>query len=119
MTQAPSPVSSDDPVWIVTTTLPDEQQALDLARVLVEEGLAACVQVQSPCTSVYRWEGQTRIDREWPLVAKTRASAFGRLRDRIQGLHPYDLPEIVASPVADGLPDYLDWVRQTVPISAC
>lgn len=96
---------------LVLTTLPDQDAARQLARKLVEARLAACVNVLAPCTSVYRWEDRVQEDVETPLLIKTSADCYAALETFLLQNHPYELPEIVALPVVQGLPGYLDWVR--------
>lgn len=95
---------------IVFTTLPDADHAAALAARLVEERLAACVNILAPCTSVYRWEAQIETTVEVPLLIKTSAARYAALEAAIRAHHPYELPEVVAVPVERGLPAYLDWV---------
>ncbi|HEX6067035.1 MAG TPA: divalent-cation tolerance protein CutA [Longimicrobiales bacterium] len=95
---------------IVFTNLPDRASALELARVLVETRLAACVNVLGEISSVYRWKGEIANETEVAVLIKTRVAAYEALEARIKALHPYEIPEIVAVPVAGGLPAYLEWV---------
>lgn len=95
---------------IVFTTCPDAGTAERIARVLVEEKLAACVNMLPPMRSIYSWKGRVEDASEQLLVIKT-AQPFAVVRDRIRNLHPYELPEIITVPIADGLPDYLAWLR--------
>lgn len=92
------------------TTLPDQDAARNLARQLVERRLAACVNILSPCTSVYRWQGVMNEDGEVPVIIKTAAANYGRVEAFIREHHPYELPEVVAIDITNGLPDYLAWV---------
>ena len=101
---------------LVVTNLPDRDAAIRLARALVEQRLAACVNVLGACTSVYRWEGALEQAEEVPLLIKTRAARYPELEALIRELHPYELPEIVAVPMVRGLPDYLDWVAEETAI---
>lgn len=96
---------------IVLTACPDAETAGRIARALVEERLAACVNILPPMRSVYRWKGQTEEASELLLVIKCSAARFPALRDRLRALHPYELPEIVAVPILDGLPEYLAWIN--------
>jgi periplasmic divalent cation tolerance protein len=96
----------------VSTTLDSEPRARELATRLVEERLAACVQVIGPLTSVYRWEGAVTESGEWLLLIKTGEGALHRLIERIRTLHPYQVPEIIATPVVAGDEDYLAWVER-------
>lgn len=95
---------------IVITTLPDAEHAATLAARLVEERLAACVNILAPCTSVYRWQDRIETAAEVPLLIKTVAACYPALETAIRANHPYELPEIVAVPAERGLPAYLDWV---------
>ena len=97
-------------VLVVLTNLPDRDAALKLAAVLIENRLAACVNVLDGCTSVYRWKDEVETVREVPVLIKVSASAYFRLETAIRQHHPYELPEIVAVPVRAGLEEYLDWV---------
>lgn len=99
---------------IVLTTLPDRASGERLAEALVTDGLAACVNVLGECTSVYHWQGKLERTGEIPLLIKTTRSVYPQLEHTLRELHPYKLPEIIALPVAAGLPDYLGWlVRET------
>lgn len=102
-------------IRLVFTTLPDRDAALRMARVLVEERLAACVSVLGEATSVYRWQGVLEAAQEVPVLIKTAAADWPALRDRIAALHPYELPEVIALRVDDGLPAYLAWVASVSP----
>lgn len=95
---------------VVLVTAPGEEKAVELARALVEERLAACVSVVPRLRSIYRWEGAVQDDAEAMLVVKTRAELFERLRDRVLALHPYTCPEVIALPIREGHGPYLDWL---------
>lgn len=97
-------------VIAVLTNLPDSASAFNLARNLVERRLAACVNVLSPATSFYRWEGRLQQEQETPVVIKSTTEAYDELERAIRELHPYELPEIIALPVARGFESYLGWV---------
>ncbi|MCA1219733.1 divalent-cation tolerance protein CutA [Streptomyces sp. 8L] len=73
--------------------------------------VAACAQVEGPVTSVYRWEGAVRNDQEWRVLYKTTAERFPALEAQIRGVHDYDVPEIIATPITHGGNDYLTWIR--------
>ncbi|MEK7759224.1 MAG: divalent-cation tolerance protein CutA [Pseudomonadota bacterium] len=96
---------------IVLTTCPDEACAERIARALVEEGLAACVNILLPMRSVYRWKGKIEDATELLLVIKSTVARFPAIRERLRDLHPYELPEIIAVPIVDGLPEYLAWLN--------
>jgi periplasmic divalent cation tolerance protein len=101
---------------MVFTNLPDRASAAQLARTLVEKRLAACVNVLGEIASVYRWKGEIVSETEVTVLIKTRSAVYAALEARIKALHPYEIPEIVAVPVADGLPAYLEWVmHETSP----
>lgn len=101
---------------LVFTNAPDRAVAMKLAQALVERRLAACVNVLAGCTSVYRWQGALETADELPLLIKTRAGRFEEVAAVIRSLHPYELPEIIAVPVVQGLPEYLDWVAEETAI---
>jgi periplasmic divalent cation tolerance protein len=94
-------------------TMPDPGRAGSLARTLVEEGLAACVNVVPGVRSIYQWNGQLQEDEEVLCLIKTRAALFERARDRILSIHPYEVPEILAFAVDDGSPAYLEWLSRS------
>jgi periplasmic divalent cation tolerance protein len=98
----------------VTTTTSKEEEARSLAKTLVEKRLAACAQVLGPITSVYWWQGKMEEAKEWLCIFKTRASLYEKLEEEIRRIHPYEVPEIVALPIADGSRDYLEWIRKEV-----
>jgi periplasmic divalent cation tolerance protein len=99
-------------VIVVLTNLPDSESAFNLARELVEMRLAACANVLSPATSFYRWEGREEQATEHPVLIKTTRERYAELERAIRERHPYDLPEIIAWPIENGLAAYLDWVRR-------
>jgi periplasmic divalent cation tolerance protein len=98
-------------VAVVLVACPDEPTATSIARALVEEGLAACVNVSGDVRSIYRWRGSVEEAGERLLVVKARADRLDALAARIVELHPYEVPELLAIPVARGLGPYLDWLR--------
>jgi periplasmic divalent cation tolerance protein len=98
-------------VLVVMTNAPDRQTAETIARALIEARVAACVNVMSPCTSIYRWQGAIEFADEVPVFVKTTAARYAEVEALIRRLHPYELPEILAVPAGRGLPGYLDWVR--------
>jgi len=89
-----------------------------MANELVESGLAACVNLLPGIVSVYRWEGRVQTDEECMMVIKTTEPALAALKDWLGDRHPYELPELVAVPVTDGLPAYLAWVAGEVTPSS-
>jgi len=101
-----------NPILVVFCTCPDENVARELARGLVEQRLAACVNILPEIRSIYRWQGAVSEDGESLMVIKTSRSAWERLENWLNRNHPYDLPELIAMPVDQGLPAYLEWVVQ-------
>lgn len=95
---------------VVLVTAPTAEQAVELARALVDERLAACGNVLAGVRSVYRWEGSVHEDAEALLVLKTTRARFEALRERVIALHPYQVPEVLALPVEAGSADYLAWI---------
>jgi periplasmic divalent cation tolerance protein len=98
---------------LVITTVDDDETAGLLAGEIVEQRLAACVHVVSAGRSVYLWQGQVEEAREHTLLIKTTVTRYGALQEWLVQRHPYDTPEIIALPITAGLPDYLDWIRQS------
>ena len=97
---------------VVLVTVGSESEAETIANALLDERLAACVNIGGPIRSLYRWQGRIADDREWQLVIKTRSDLFDALADRVQALHSYDVPEVVALPVTAGSPAYLEWLKE-------
>jgi periplasmic divalent cation tolerance protein len=95
---------------LVITSVPDHAAAVKLAERLVDERLAACVNVMAGCTSVYRWQGKSEASAEVPLFIKTVEERYDRLEELVRSMHPYELPEIIAVPVQNGLAGYLKWL---------
>lgn len=96
---------------LVFTNLPDRESAEKLATSLIEQGLAACVNILAPCGSIYRWQGEIQRDEEHPLLIKTTQDRYPEVEASIRASHPYELPEIIAVSITDGLPAYLQWVE--------
>ncbi|HEX5352607.1 MAG TPA: divalent-cation tolerance protein CutA [Rhodanobacteraceae bacterium] len=103
---------------ICLSTCPDAETAAKIARTLVEEKLAACVNRLSGVLSTYRWQGEIHDDAEVLLVIKTTRGCFDALRARLVELHPHEVPELVAMEVAAGLPAYLDWLAAETAVDA-
>ncbi len=101
-----------DPVLLVMCSCPDATTAHALADSLIDARLAACVNISAPSRSVYRWQGQTETAEEILLNIKTLAGRYPELEQHIRQRHPYQVPEIIALPVTEGLPDYLKWVEE-------
>ena len=101
-------------VVLVLSTAPDDESTEALARALVEEKLAACVNVLAPMTSIYRWQGALERSTERQLIIKTTRSVLPALRARFVELHSYQLPEFVVIDATSGSAEYLDWIAAQV-----
>jgi len=99
-----------DAAILVLTQMPDRVSAQSLARSLVEARLAACVSVGMPVESLYHWRGEIETAQEVPVTVKTRSDRYADVEAAIRARHPYELPEIIAVPVVDGLAPYLGWI---------
>jgi periplasmic divalent cation tolerance protein len=99
---------------VVLCTFPSDEVASDIARLLLERRLAACVHLFPTGRSLYHWEGTLCDDAEVTALCKTTPAAFATLRDALVDAHPYDCPEVLALPVADGHDDYLRWLTDAV-----
>ncbi len=101
---------------VVMTTLPDAGAAKAWVRSLIDRRIIACGTVIDPVTSIYRWKGTVEESNEVQVLIKTHRDRFVELETSMRDLHPYDVPELLALPVAEGLNDYLTWVRtETAP----
>jgi periplasmic divalent cation tolerance protein len=107
-----------EPLHVVLVTAPDAEVGARIGRALVEEGLAACANLVPGVRSIYRWQGAVHDDAEVLLILKTRAALSAALAARVRALHPYQLPEVLALPVAGGSEPYLDWVRSAAEARA-
>ncbi len=106
----------DEQVLIAMTNVPDAATARTIARALVDTRLAACVNILPGVESVYRWQGAVEEAAELTLLVKTTRHHYPRLQQAILAAHPYDLPEVIAWPLTDGHPAYLNWVvAETAP----
>jgi periplasmic divalent cation tolerance protein len=101
----------------VTTTMENRTDADRIASWLVEQRLAACAQVSGPITSCYRWKGDIETAGEWQCTIKTTARAYEQVEQAIRELHPYDEPEIIATPIVNGSKGYLQWLTDEVDIA--
>ena len=97
---------------LILTTMPDDDRAAALARTLVDERLAACVNVHAAMASTYRWQGQIEIGAERQLVIKTTRTGLAALEARLRALHPYELPELVVV-AATASADYERWLHDS------
>lgn len=95
---------------VIYCTCPDKRTAEQIANKLIDERLAACINIVEGITSVYRWEDQRQSDAELLLIVKSRSDIFPSLEKRILELHPYAVPEIIALPIVQGTAAYLSWI---------
>lgn len=95
---------------LAMTTLPAAFDAPAVARALLDARVAACVQIGAPMLAIYRWQGAVHSDEERALLIKTTRGRVAELWTCLKALHPYDVPEFVVVPIADGNPTYLSWV---------
>ena|ERR1700694_3681880 len=95
---------------LVLTTLPSSDAAVELARTVVAERLAACANLIPAIRSIYRWKGKLQDENEVLVLLKTRQEHFERLKQRILELHPYEIPEVLALPIEQGYAAYLEWI---------
>jgi periplasmic divalent cation tolerance protein len=100
-----------DPI-VVLVTCGSEEEALKIANALVEDHLAACVNLVTPIRSVYRWEGKIWDEKEWLLIIKTQKHRFEELEKKVKSLHSYSVPEIISLSITEGSSAYLSWIRE-------
>ncbi len=100
-----------DPI-VVFVTCSSKEEASKIAHSLVQERLAACVNILSPIRSIYRWEGKICDDEEWLLIIKTQKQKFEELEKKVRSLHSYSVPEIIALPIIQGSSSYLEWLTE-------
>lgn len=98
----------------VLTTTETREGADTIARLLVEKRLAACVQIVGPVTSTYRWQGRVETAQEWQCLIKSRRDLFGEVEKAIRTVHPYEIPEIIATAILEGSEDYLRWLQDAL-----
>jgi periplasmic divalent cation tolerance protein len=103
---------SESSPQLILNTCPDQQTANSIATALVEQGLAACVNIVPGIQSVYRWQGKIERQGEYLLLIKASSDAFSSISARIVELHPYELPEVIAVTIGNGLQPYLDWINE-------
>jgi periplasmic divalent cation tolerance protein len=98
----------------VTTTTETKEEAGKIAQYLVEQKLAACVQITGPIESIYRWKGKVENAQEWLCLIKTRDDLYNKVETAIKKLHSYETPEIIAMPVVKGSKEYLSWIEDSL-----
>ena len=107
-------MTEENQYLVVLCTCPDEASGARIAKTVVGDGLAACVNRVPGVVSTFRWKGEVQEEQEVLLVIKTSRERLESLTGRIRKLHPYELPEVVAVPVTGGLDEYLAWVGESV-----
>ncbi|MCE9679272.1 divalent-cation tolerance protein CutA [Shewanella sp. AS1] len=105
-----------DNCLLVMTSCPDIDSAKAIAKSLVEARLAACIQISSPVTSVYRWQDEVCEEQEYALQIKCHSACFDKIEQAILALHPYEVPELIAVKIKAGSSAYLDWIKETTQI---
>ncbi len=97
---------------VVLSTCASAEEAERLARRVIDDRLAACVNVLSPVRSFYRWKGEIEDSAEWLLIIKTTRDKFDALRAALESAHTYEVPEVIAIPIVEGSPNYLSWIER-------
>ena len=97
---------------VAITATGSAKEATKIAETLVDEGLVACVNIVPGVESVYFWQGKRCREKEWLLIMKARQARVDQLKTRLPQLHSYTCPELIVLPITDGLPAYLDWLKQ-------
>lgn len=98
----------------VFTTVAKRSEAERIAKFLLDKKLSACTQIIGPITSVYRWKGKIKKSKEWLCVVKSKKGYYGKIEQAIREIHPYKLPEIIATPIIAGSREYLGWMQKAV-----
>jgi periplasmic divalent cation tolerance protein len=101
---------------VVLSACGSEEEAVRIAKQLVEGHIAACVNLIPRIRSFYRWQGKVEDSSEWMLAIKTSRERFGALRTVLESAHSYELPELIALPIVDGSPDYLAWMDKELEV---
>ena len=96
---------------VIYITAPNEVEAAKIAKALVEEHLAGCVNIIRDIRSIYAWKGKIEDEKEVLMIVKTRRKLFASLQARVLELHPYTIPEIIATPIIDGAEEYIKWLE--------
>lgn len=105
-----------DKIIAVLITVPTEVIAQEVANLLLDSRLAACISYIPSVKSIYRWKGQIESSNEFLIIAKTRGSLFEKVKVTVKPIHPYELPEIIAMEISHGLDDYCQWIlSETLP----
>ena len=95
----------------IQTTVPKRSEAVKIAEALVKKKLSACTQIIGPIESVFRWKGKLVREKEWLCLIKTKKNLYKKVENEIKKIHPYKLPEIIATPIISGSKEYLSWIE--------
>jgi periplasmic divalent cation tolerance protein len=95
---------------VIFSTAPNEDEAAKIAHALVEKKLVACVNIVPKIRSIYSWQNKLCDESEVLMIMKAREDLLGRIKSELKSLHSYECPELIAIPISDGLPEYLDWI---------
>jgi len=95
---------------LIISNFPNKKSAMLCAEALIDQRVAACVNILSPCASVYRWQGKIESVDEIPVLIKTQRLHYDRVEQLIKMMHPYELPEVILVPIHNGSPAYLQWI---------
>ncbi len=98
----------------ITTTTSTRHDAEQIAAELVSRRLAGCVQISGPIASTYRWQGKTETTEEWMCTIKTGSSQLAAIQQLMAEIHPYEVPELIATPIVDGSKNYLAWLKEQI-----
>jgi periplasmic divalent cation tolerance protein len=99
---------------VVIMTTPNKEEAAKIVRSLVRERLIACANIVGPVSSVFWWQGKIDEENEFLILMKSHKNPFERISERIMEIHSYDVPEIIALPIIEGSPPYLDWLKTSL-----
>lgn len=105
-------MAEDSKFAVILITAPNEKAAAKIAKTIVEEKLAGCVNIVKNIRSIYTWQGKTEDETEVLMIAKTQKKHLKKLFKKIKNLHSYTVPEIIALSIIDGSKDYLDWLKK-------
>jgi periplasmic divalent cation tolerance protein len=97
---------------VVYITAPNEEEAAKIAKILVEERLAGCVNIIKDIRSIYSWQGKLEDEKEVLMIVKTRLELFSALTSKVKELHSYTVPEVIAMPIVDGSEEYIKWLKE-------
>ena len=103
---------NDKDYCLILTNVSSREEGEEIASALVEDRLVACVNISSPVTSLYHWQGEINKDEELMLFMKTKKNLYKKVEERIKRLHSYELPEVIAVPIESGSKEYFSWITE-------